>query len=73
MLNWSAMLFGVEMYFPLNFIASFSLAFAPPFRCFISLNSLVESVFLFSTVSHHFSLVCVYDCFYLSVQFRYSC
>ena len=67
MLKWSAIFFGVVMYFPLNFIASFSFAFAPPFKCFMSLNSFVESVFLFSTVSLHFSLLCTFIMFSISL------
>ena len=41
LLKRSAIFFGFEIYFPLNFIASFLLAFAPPFRCLISLKSFV--------------------------------
>ena len=60
MLKDEAMSFGLEIYLPLNLIDWFSLAWALPFRCLISLKSLLESFFLsiFSTVFLHFSFLC---------------
>ena len=60
LLNLSAIFFAVEMYLPLNRIASFSLVLFPLLRCFRSLKSFVVSAFLSSMVSLHLSLLCLF-------------
>ena len=67
LLKLSAIFLGFEIYFPLNLIASFSLAFAPPFRFLINLKSLDVSLFLFSIVSRHFSRLCSFMISFISL------